>query len=397
LEAAARAAPEGETRWKCLCILADALNHGNRLDQSLEYYRQAADLARISTEAGGDTSRQAWPGLATILRNWSTALLQTANLAAAREKLVEASETNLQAGVPLVEVIDNELQALRIDVMQGHAEAALPQIEERLRKIERWWTANRAGLPTPDAPDLAHLARAMMSALDIAGQANHALRQWEAALKRIKAVIKIKQELRLPPEDIARERINLANMLCALNRHSEAKLELEACLDIFIFENDPVGRAKVLSSLAKLYDDIGDLAQAIAQQRRALTLANALPPDDRAISHQNLAIYLRKASGQQNLAESARHRLAVFVYFLVSGRGQYLKAIFRGYVILFRIAASAGTEPNIPRLTELLADPAFAALKEWLTQRQVDLDDLQAAIDQILDQALQAAKQSPAQ
>jgi hypothetical protein len=36
-------------------------------------------------------------------------------------------------------------------------------------------------------------------------------------------------------------------------------------------------------------------------------------------------------------------------------------------------------------------------LKEWLAQRQVDLDNLQAAIDQILDQARQAAKRSPAQ
>lgn len=81
------------------------------------------------------------------------------------------------------------------------------------------------------------------------------------------------------------------------------------------------------------------------------------------------------------------------VYFLATGSTQRLKTTLNNYVIVFRAAASVGTEPNIPRLAELLADPAFAALKEWLVHRQVDLDKLQATIDQFLDQA---AKQSPA-
>jgi hypothetical protein len=182
-----------------------------------------------------------------------------------------------------------------------------------------------------------------------------------------------------------------------LKRYSEAKLELEACLDIF--ENNPASRAKVLGSLASLYEDIGDPSQAITQERRALTLSNALPdPVGRAISHGNLANYLEKAGGGQNLAESARrHGLASLVYRLATGSTELLKTTFRNYVIDFRTAASTETEPNIPRLAELLGDPAFDALKEWLAQQQVDLDKLQATIDEFLDQARQAAKQSPAQ
>src|SRR5262249_1182621 len=145
----------------------------------------------------------------------------------------------------------------------------------RLSKIEGWWAASRAGLPTPDAPDREFLARAITSALNLAVEVHYAQEQWEAALKRIDAIIEIQQELKRPPEDIAASRLNRANMLRRLNRHGEAKLELEACLDIF--ENDPVSRAKVLGSLANLYDDIGDLVQAITQQRRALVLRNALP------------------------------------------------------------------------------------------------------------------------
>jgi tetratricopeptide (TPR) repeat protein len=396
LEAAAHAAPEGAARGTCLSNLADALRRAGRPDQSLEYYQQAADLARMSAEAGGDAAREAWSDLGWILCQWSIALVVTGNLSAARQKRVEASEANRQAGRPMVHVIGNELEALRIDVMQGQADVALPQIEERLSKIEGWWTASRAGLSTPDAPDREPLARAIISALDIAREAGYALEQWAAALKRIDTVIKIKQELNRPPENIAGDRGNRANMLRKLRRYSEAKLELEACLDIF--ENNPVNRAKILSSLAGLYNDIGDLAQAITQERRALTLRNALPePEERASSHSNLANYISEAGGGQNLAESARHQLVAVVYCLAIGLAQSLQVIFHNYVILFRTAASARTEPSIPRLAELLDDPAFAALKEWLAQRQVDLDNLQAAIDQILDQARQAAKRSPAQ
>jgi tetratricopeptide (TPR) repeat protein len=396
LEAAAHAAPEGKTRWSCLLYLADALRNAGRPDKSLEYYQQAADSARISVEAGGDAARRAWSGLATILGNWSIALLRTGNPSASRQKRMDASEASLQAGHPLVDVIGDELEALRIDIIQGEADAALPQIEEHLSKIEGWWTASHAGSPTPDAPNREVLARTMISALDIARNAHYALGQWEAALKRIDGIIAIEQELKRPPEDIAATRGNRANTLRRLNRQGEAKVELEAILDIF--ENAPDDKAQVLSSLASLYSDIGDLAQAITQERRALTLRSTLPqPSERVISHANLAVYLRRAGGAHNLAESARHRLADLVYCLAIGLTESLKTTFHNYVILFRAHASAGTESNIPRLAELLADSEFAALKEWLAQQQLDLDDLQAAIDQIFDQARQAAKQSPAQ
>jgi tetratricopeptide (TPR) repeat protein len=395
LEAAAHAAPEGEARWTCLVNLADALRNANRPDQSLEYYQQGADLARISAAAGGDAARQARSDLAWILDNWSNALVVTGNLSAARQKRVEAAEANRQAGLPLVSVITDELEVLRIDVEQGQADAALPQIEERLSKIEGWWTASRAGSPTPDAPNREALARTIMSALDTARQANYALQQWEAALKRIDAVIEIKRELKRSLEDIAGDRMNRAVTLIRLHRESEAKLELEACLDIF--ENDPSKRAAVLGSLSNLYYQIGDLAQAITQARRALTLRNTLPePGERARSHEYLAVFLCEPGEKQNLAESARHGLANLAYLLVTGLAQPLETV-RNYVIDFRAAASVATELNIPRLAELLDDPAFVALKEWLVQRQVDLQDLQAIIDEFLDRARQATKQSPAQ
>ena len=51
---------------------------------------------------------------------------------------------------------------------------------------------------------------------------------------------------------------------------------------------------------------------------------------------------------------------------------------------------------TVPRVAELLADPAFHPLKEWFSQRQVDIGQLQSAVDQFLEQARQAAIASPA-
>jgi hypothetical protein len=42
-------------------------------------------------------------------------------------------------------------------------------------------------------------------------------------------------------------------------------------------------------------------------------------------------------------------------------------------------------------VADLLANPAFAPLDQWLQQHQIDLDELQASVDQFLDQARQLA------
>lgn len=46
-------------------------------------------------------------------------------------------------------------------------------------------------------------------------------------------------------------------------------------------------------------------------------------------------------------------------------------------------------------MAELLSAPAFAPLKQWLAQRQVNLDELQTTVDYLLNQARQAAQENP--
>ena len=152
LEAAAESAPEGKPRWSCLCYLADALRNGGRPDAGLPFYEQAATQARTAAEAGGEDARQAWSDLAAITGNWANALGMTGDLDASRQRQLESAKAWKQAGSPAIYVIASELEALRIDIMQGRAAEALPQVEERLARVEDWWQRHRSGQPVPEAP-----------------------------------------------------------------------------------------------------------------------------------------------------------------------------------------------------------------------------------------------------
>ncbi|MDA1056092.1 MAG: tetratricopeptide repeat protein, partial [Planctomycetota bacterium] len=340
-------------------------------------------------------SRQAWADLAAIAGNWANALRDVGNLDAARQRQLEAAEADKSAGNPAINVIGSELEALRIDIMQGEVAAALPQVETRLAQVAEWWQRHRSGQSVPEAPDTEFLARAFISALEISAKAAFDRNDLESALRRLDTTLEVKRALERPAEDIGLTRFNRANVLVELpGRFGEARAELEACLQLF--QNKPDWSAKVLGSLADLFDKQGDVAQAIIQQRRALALREQLPdPADRAISHHNLANYLERHGTPSALAESPRHQLAALLYRLVAGLGQSLQTSLGNYAIRFRRARAAGTELSVPRVAELLADSAFHPLDQWLRQRQISVDDLQAAVDQFLEQARQASLGGP--
>ncbi|MGH9842094.1 MAG: tetratricopeptide repeat protein [Blastocatellia bacterium] len=399
LQSAAESAPAGRLCWRCLCYLADALRKGGRPDASLPFYEQAAAQARSSAAAAPADSpeaRQARADVGAITGNWAIALRDVGDLDAARQRQLESAEAGKKAGRPAIQVIGSELEALRIEIMRGQVAQALPQVEARLAQVEAWWRQHRAGQHVPEAPDPAFLARAYIGALDIAMNAHVAQQDWKAALPRLDAILEVMRVLQRPAEDIARARMNRAIVLGGLGRFGEAQAELEACLQVF--QHDPAESARVLSSLADLFDKQDDGPQAIAQERRALALCEQLPdPRDRASSHNNLANYLERSSAPSALAESLRHQLAALIYHLVAGLGQDLQTSLGNYVIRFRRAHAAGTALAVPRVAALLADPAFRPLEDWLRGRQADVDDVQAAVDQVLEMARQAALAQPAE
>jgi len=389
LDTAAKSAPEGRPRWSCLLNLADAISRAGRPDASLSFYEQAADQAKVVAEAGGDDSRQAWSDRSAITGNWANALGDVGNLDEARQRQLDSVEAAKKAGLPETNVLGKELEALRIDIMQGQVVAALPEVEKRLLRIQEWWQQHLSGKPVPEAPEPVHLARALISALDIAKECHLVRKDWPACLRCMDDTLEAERALGRPVEEIASTRSNRASFLMRMpGRIDEAKAELEACL--LLFEGDHAASATVLSSLADLFSRQGDIPQAIIQQRRSLAMREQLPnPANRAVSHNNLANYLERSGTPSALAESSIHQLAALIYTLVAGLGEFLKTSLGNYAFRFRRARAAGSVLAVPRVEELLADPAFAPLAQWLSKREVPLDQLQSAVDQHINLARQ--------
>lgn len=369
LRAVADQIPAGETRWRVRTYLADALDSAGQPDQALPLYEQAV------AEAAGH-----WSDVAVIQANRASALGDAGHLGAARAARRSSAADHERAGSPRLNVIGSELEALRIDVMQDNARQALPDIEARLGEVRGWWRRHEAGEDVPEAPDPIFLGRALVSGLDIARQAHRFLEQWEACLAVLGEAEKLMRALGESAHERARTRFNQYGPLLRLGRLDEAQHVLEHCLAVFRDVDDLADQQKALSGLADLWAERGDPSQAMALERQALALCNRLPnPQGRAISHHNLANYLDRG-GQPG--ESASHQLASIVYHLVTGHHAELSGSLSNLVVSMRDAARAGTTYDLPRLAELVARPDFDPLARFLAERQVDLAELQAAIDQ---------------
>ncbi|HEY2294282.1 MAG TPA: CHAT domain-containing protein [Thermoanaerobaculia bacterium] len=366
--------PAGKARWSFRTYLADALLQGGRPDAALPFYEQAAAEAE---QAG------AWSHVGTICQNWANALGNIGRLDDAKSTYLRSAETKVRAGSPRVNVLGSELEALRIDVMQVGAETALPEIESRLQEVRAWWQRHRAGEPVPEAPDPVHLARALISGLDIARQANEALERWEACLGVLTESEETERALGEGEHDLVRTRFNRYGPLLRLGRLEEAQRVLESCLEVDRRAGDLPGEAADLGALAALWDLREDPKQAAGLQRQALAVSNRLSDlANRSISHGNLANYLNRLGAAE---EAAQHLLATLAYLLVIGHGQHRATALRNLAIIMRRAAASGERYELPRLAELLARPEFEPLQRTLTEWNVGLDALQAAIDQVVE------------
>jgi len=386
LEHAAEAAPPGKARWSARTCLAEGLSRGGQPDASLAHYTAAAAEAEQAEH---------WSDLAWITGNWAGALVLCGHLEASQKKHRESAQLSQRAGRPAVNVLGRELEALRIDVMRGRAAEALPEIETRLARIRSWWEQVHGGEAVPESPDAEFLGRAFTGALDIAYHAHLALEQWEAALERIGEIIAVDQARGDSEHAIARHRFNRYSPLLRLGRVGEAQRELEHCLEVDQRAGDEAGRASDLSALADVFDEKRDLGQAIALERRALAIRNTLPdPTDRAISHNNLGNYFQRAG---HLAQTAPHELAAMLYRLVIGHRQDLQTSAHNHVVRLVDARRAGREHTLPRVAELVAQPEFAPLADWLAAAKVDLAQLQQQVDAFLTQCRQQAEASLAE
>ena len=107
-----------------------------------------------------------------------------------------------------------------------------------------------------EAPDPVSLGRALVSGLDIAENPNFQLERWENCIELLEEILQTERDF------------------------GESEHE----------------QANALSSLASIWNKLGDTSQAISLARQSLSVCNRLPNSvDRSISHYNLFIYLEKA------------------------------------------------------------------------------------------------------
>lgn len=104
-------------------------------------------------------------------------------------------------------------------------------------------------------------------------------------------------------------------------------------------------------------------------------------PQDRAISHGNLTNYLAKAS---DYPACAAHRLAQIIYCFVTGHRQDLKTALSNHAISAKQAAEADISYRLPLWQDLVRQPEFAVLRDFIQARGQSIAALQAAVDELL-------------
>ncbi|MDM8557401.1 CHAT domain-containing protein [Candidatus Parabeggiatoa sp. HSG14] len=375
LETVVEQVPAGRTRWYIRTSLADALGRSGQPQLALPFYAVSASEAEAA---------QNWADVAWSCQSWANALRDVGQLQLARETFQRAAQAYRKANSAKVDIMGSEIEALRIDIMLGEVETALPAIEQRLAQIRDWWQRHQQGETLTAATDADFLARVFIGALDIAQSAHHALKHWQDCLDLLTETEKVDQACGESEHVLAMSRFNRHTALIELGRLDEAQRVLEGCLQVDTNVGDLAGQAQDLYALADVWDERGDVSRAIELQRQALAICERLPnPEDRAISHGNLSTYLHKV-GQ--IEEGARHRLVQIVYYIVIGNQQKLFGgeCLGNLAILLQEAKEKGTTYPLPRFNELLQLAEFSGLRRWLEERGVDVGELQGRVDEVL-------------
>jgi tetratricopeptide (TPR) repeat protein len=229
--------------------------------------------------------------------------------------------------------------------------------------------------------------------LDVGRVSALALREWQECLDLSTEILASKQGRGATIYEIASTRFNDAAPLIRLGRLADAARILLECQQVYQDHGDITRLSRVLSTRADLEHERGHPQAALAFERTAIRLRYTHPePRDVAISHHNLAVYLREA-GIDPAARRA-HRLAAALIYQLTGMNHQLAGT------LGALAAEMRADPDPPDpLPATLAAVIEAAertegvhLGQLIAVLQPDAGATAAALTQLL----QAAANMPA-
>ena len=271
----------------------------------------------------------------------------TEALAAAGQK----AEFTGRAGLgPWTRLLD---QAQRLQVLAQMGEHARVLAEtEALRAAMATLPAHRDGSETVHPWNVREtiLNTGLTSAL--------ATGDWQRCLDLNAEIVASKRQRGAGVHEVTQTRVNDAGPLTELGRLGEAGRMLAECQRIFEDHADTPMLATVLTARASREAAFGHWQEAADLGRVALRLFYARPePRDIAVSHYNLANYLRRLGG--DWAGHRTHRLAAALTFQLSGMAHYLAETLRALAVELR-----GDDPAV----QLPATVAHVVVTAELTE-----------------------------
>jgi tetratricopeptide (TPR) repeat protein len=229
----------------------------------------------------------------------------------ALEVVEKMNELTRRAGLGPWTQLAREVQRLQIlDDLGRHLEVL--EVVETLR--ERVLTLPESGA-AEEAVSSWNVREIM---LDTGHGAALALKRWQQALELNGDIVELKRARKATGLETARTRFNDYFPLLRLERYPEVRELLLACRRTFEAASDLEMLGKVFSALAELEDKLGHHGEAIPYEQTALRYKyHAGEPVSCAVSHFNLAVYLRR-SGEDPRAALAHRLAAALIWFQTS-------------------------------------------------------------------------------
>jgi tetratricopeptide (TPR) repeat protein len=373
--------PAGQSRELVLAGLSQALvREGEHPQAAVELYREALDSAR---------QRKDLDQIADLSHNLGVILCQQSDLDTAAAAFDEALSTKGAIGSGRMRYLSSRAERLRVEVLRGRGDQVLKDVQALVEETEAYYRASTGPgwKPEPDAPDLT--ARMLVARLDILVKIALRQRDFERFKQVTTRQLEVLKESDAPAIEQAMILSNRAASLIELGELDKAESDLLDCARIFREQSQMLSLAKVLSHLARVFEERVELERSVAAEEESLSiLYQVRNVVDITVSHSNAG---HRCSRLNRHDEALAHgTAAVLLASLLQSPD--LPRLSRRLREHLAIAAEAG-EPCAP-LTVNSLEAAFPPLNPLLAERGVSreaaqqaLEDVMSHLDRLADQA----------
>ncbi|HEX9942467.1 MAG TPA: hypothetical protein VGG03_10650 [Thermoanaerobaculia bacterium] len=232
---------------------------------------------------------------------WINLLRDTGRFKEALKVIEHKAELTRRAGLGPWSQLADEGMRLQVLALMGRNKEVLAEVERLRPSLEN--------LPEPGEDETVIPWNVQETLLNTGGQAALGLARWEDALSLSAEILRIKAQRGADEVELARTAFNTYGPLLRLRRFQEARQVLESCRRTYEEHRHVTGLGKVFTALADLEDAEGNPAEAARFEKSALRHKYQTgDPEDCAVSHANLANYLKRTQAAPE--EVLAHRLA---------------------------------------------------------------------------------------